>query len=74
MILIIKFIEIFIMIVLIIVGIGFITLIERNIIGYSQFRKGPNKIGICGLIQSIIDGIKLILKDVWYIHKLNYFI
>ena len=49
--------ELAIGIFLLLLGIGFVTLLERYILGYSISRVSPNKVGIGGLIQSIIDGL-----------------
>ena len=46
-------------IVPVLVNIAFITLLERKILGYSQLRKGPHKVGIVGIIQPFRDAIKL---------------
>nr|ALF03922.1 NADH dehydrogenase subunit 1 [Trichuris sp. TTB1]ALF03948.1 NADH dehydrogenase subunit 1 [Trichuris trichiura]QRK25870.1 NADH dehydrogenase subunit 1 [Trichuris trichiura] len=43
-------------------GIAFITLLERIYMGTSQRRRGPNKISFWGMLQPILDGIKLIMK------------
>ena len=47
---------------LIIVGVAYITVGERKLLGIGQRRVGPNKIGIKGLLQAFADALKLILK------------
>ncbi|OLE23124.1 MAG: hypothetical protein AUG49_17040 [Catenulispora sp. 13_1_20CM_3_70_7] len=38
-------------------------LFERKIVGYMQQRIGPNRTGPWGMLQSLADGVKLMLKE-----------
>nr|YP_009241150.1 NADH dehydrogenase subunit 1 [Plagiorhynchus transversus]AMK97083.1 NADH dehydrogenase subunit 1 [Plagiorhynchus transversus] len=50
---------------LVMVLLGFFTLVERKSLGLGQMRKGPNKAVLWGLMQPILDGVKLFMKGFW---------
>ena len=55
----------------IILRVAYLTLIERKILARTQIRKGPNVVGIYGILQPIADAIKLIIKENNKPNKIN---
>lgn len=44
-------------------GFAYLTLVERRMLAKFQVRVGPNKAGPQGILQPVADGIKLIFKE-----------
>jgi NADH-quinone oxidoreductase subunit H len=55
--------KILLLVVPLILGIAYLTLAERKVIAAMQLRRGPNRVGLFGLLQPIADGIKLLHKE-----------
>ena len=47
---------------LVLLSVAFFTLFERKIIGLVHFRLGPNKVIFMGLVQPLLDALKLLTK------------
>jgi NADH-quinone oxidoreductase subunit H len=55
--------EILIIVVPLLVAVAYFTLAERKVIASIQRRRGPNVVGIWGLLQPLADGLKLLVKE-----------
>lgn len=56
--------KIFAILVPLLISIAYMTLAERKVLGYIQCRRGPNVVGVYGILQPIADGLKLFSKEI----------
>ncbi len=61
--LLIMIIRILVLVVPLLIAIAYLTLIERKIIASIQRRKGPDVVGLFGLLQPFADALKLMIKE-----------
>lgn len=59
----IELIQILIIVLPMLIAIAYLTLIERKVIGAMQRRKGPNVVGVFGILQPFADALKLMIKE-----------
>lgn len=52
------------LIIIVLLGVAYITLSERKVMGAMQRRVGPNIVGLYGIIQPLVDGGKLLIKEI----------
>lgn len=57
-----------------IISIAFYTVLERKVLAAVQRRRGPNLVGLWGLLQAFADGFKLLMKEPVFVSGANYYI
>src|SRR5690625_3152343 len=64
-------VEFLLFIVPIIIAMAFFTLVERKVMGTLQRRRGPNVVGLWGVLQPFADALKLLVKESIIPNKAN---
>jgi NADH-quinone oxidoreductase subunit H len=70
----ITLVKILIIIVPLLVCTAYFTLVERKVMASIQRRRGPNVVGVYGLLQPLADGLKLLVKETIVPSNANKFI
>jgi len=55
--------KIILIILPLIIAVAYMTFFERKVIAYIQVRRGPNRVGLFGILQPIADAIKMMTKE-----------
>jgi len=55
--------KILIIVLPLLIAVAYLTLAERKTLASMQLRKGPNVVGVYGLLQPLADGVKLFSKE-----------
>jgi NADH-ubiquinone oxidoreductase chain 1 len=63
-----------VMIILVLVGVAFVTLLERKILGYIQLRRGPNRVGYLGVVQPFADAVRLFRKEIIILKSVRFYV
>lgn len=58
-----NFFKFLVIVVPLLIAVAYLTLVERKIMAAVQRRKGPDVVGVWGVLQPIADGLKLFSKE-----------
>ena len=60
---IIKLLKFLTLVIPLLIAVAYLTLVERKVMAAIHRRKGPNTVGVYGLLQPLADGLKLFGKE-----------
>nr|URX54369.1 NADH dehydrogenase subunit 1 [Calcaritermes nigriceps] len=60
------------LVICVLVGVAFMVLLERSVLGYVHIRSGPNSVGFIGIFQPFSDAIKLFTSEQYFPLVSNY--
>lgn len=63
MFLLLSLMKVVVVLVVFLTGVAYTVLLERKLVGRIQNRWGPSRVGPFGLLQPLVDGLKLFLKE-----------
>src|ERR1700684_907627 len=55
--------KVIVVVVIFLMSVAYTVLLERKLVGRIQNRWGPSRVGPFGLLQPLVDGAKLFLKE-----------
>jgi NADH-quinone oxidoreductase subunit H len=58
-----TFAEALALLVPLLIGVAYLTYAERKVLAAVQLRKGPNVVGVFGLMQPFADALKMLMKE-----------
>lgn len=68
------FVDYLILLIIVLVGVAFVTLLEQKILAGTQIRVGPNYVGYWGVLQPFADAVKLFNKEGVFLRASNYLV
>nr|YP_009711687.1 NADH dehydrogenase subunit 1 [Reticulitermes lucifugus]QGA46865.1 NADH dehydrogenase subunit 1 [Reticulitermes lucifugus] len=69
------FVVVFLLLILfVMIGVAFLTLLERKVLGYVHIRSGPNSVGFVGVLQPFSDAISLFSSEQYFPLVSNYLV